>query len=77
MRNRVKGTFRLSPGFLPGFLEYAVIGDRTSNVTAGTLQYYARVSCDTDASGNPTLMTDVAGDNQAAPGTTALTWNLQ
>lgn len=61
--------------FRANFSEYAVANGVT--VSAAPVNFYVRVSCKFDASGNPSLDTTVAGDNQAGTGTTATTWNLQ
>ena len=63
------------------FLEYAVLGSDSNNTQIGTLNWYSRSSCKLDPN-DPTHTTaifssDVAGDNQAASGTSRLTWNLQ
>jgi hypothetical protein len=60
------------------FTEFALLGDQTSKQRVGSsFSYYARVSCTVDANGNQVFSNTVAGDNQAGPGTTSLSWNLQ
>ncbi|WP_324968358.1 hypothetical protein [Mycobacterium sp.] len=60
------------------FVQYAVLGDRTSTLQVGSnFPWWARVSCTQDAQGNLLLSQDVAGDNQAGAGTTPITWNLK
>jgi hypothetical protein len=60
------------------FIEYAVLGDRTSTLPVGSnFFWWARVSCTQDAQGNLLPSKDVANDNQAGTGTTSITWNLK
>ena len=58
------------------FSEYATLPAGTVISTA-PLNYYVRLSCRFDASGNASLDTSVAGDNQIGSGATSTTWNLQ
>ena len=60
------------------FLEYAVLGDRSSTVkVSADFPWWAAVSCTQDSVGDLRLSTDVPNDNQAGSGTTPITWNLQ
>lgn len=59
------------------FQEYATLPDGTTTVSTAPLNYYVRLSCKFDASGNPSLDTTVSGDNQIGLGTTKTSWNLQ
>jgi hypothetical protein len=61
------------------FLEYAVLGDRTSTLQVGSsFPWWARASCAMNQqSGEPQLSQDVANDNQVGTGTTPITWNLK
>jgi hypothetical protein len=64
------------------FQEYAVLGvpappPNNPPQVGPSFAYYARMSCGTDANGNPAINNTVPGDNQAGIGTTLLTWNLQ
>jgi len=60
------------------FVEYAVLGDRTTTAKASAdFSYFVRASCTQDAQGNLMLSNDVANDNQAGSGTSPTTWNLQ
>ena len=61
--------------FRPNFSEYGTADGVT--VSAAPVNYYVRLSCKFDSSGNPSLDTTVSGDNQIGIGTTPTTWNLQ
>jgi hypothetical protein len=59
------------------FNQYATYEEKGQTKKASAdLQWYARISIIKTAAGDA-LATDVAGDNQAAQGSTPLTWNLQ
>jgi hypothetical protein len=59
------------------FQQYATYEEKGQTKKASDdLLWYARISIIKTAAGDA-LATDVAGDNQAAQGATALTWNLQ
>jgi hypothetical protein len=49
----------------------------TTVVSTGPLNYYVRVSCKFDASGNPSLDTTVTGDNEIGLGTTKTSADLK
>jgi hypothetical protein len=60
------------------FIEYAVLGNGGSTVTASTnFAWWARVSCTQDQNGTLLLSTDVSNDNKAGTGTTPISWDLQ
>jgi hypothetical protein len=61
------------------FSEYATLPDGATVVSSSPLNYYVRLSCKFDSSGNPSLDTTYvgAGDNQIGLGTTKTSFNLQ
>jgi len=63
--------------FRANFSEYATLDDGVTVVSTSPVNYYVRVSCQFDGSGNPSLNTAVSGDNQVGSGTTNTSWNLQ
>jgi hypothetical protein len=63
--------------FRANYSEYAVVVVNGDTVSAAPVNYYVRLSCKFDGSGNPSLDTTVSGDNQVGMGTTPTTWNLQ
>ena len=57
------------------FQEYAT--DAAGNAVSSAFNYFIRVSCTADPSGNVSWANDVANDNQLGSGTTNTSWNLQ
>ena len=52
------------------------VKDSSGTIVSSRFKWYARASCQ-NVNGTTSWLSDVTGDNSAAPGTTKLTWNLQ
>lgn len=62
--------------FRANFSDVATLSDGVTTVSS-PYNYYVRLSCKFDSSGNASLDTTVPGDNQIGQGTTKTSWNLQ
>jgi hypothetical protein len=60
------------------FVEYAVLGDRSSNYRASSdFKWYSSTSCAPDASGQPSFKFDVSNDNRIGTGVINTSWDLK